>query len=284
MSPPLPGTEPFEHAGGLVGVLLCHGFTGSPQTLSSWADYPARHGFTVSLPRLPGHGTTWQDLARTELAGLVRRGGPGVRRAGEPVRADLRLRAVHGRLPRAAPGRSPRQRGARPGGGQPVAGPGHQAVPARSGAQARAASAARHRERHQEAGRARDRLRPVPVRAAATLPRLWDVTTRQLGDVTQPVLVYRSAVDHVVGPASMKVLLAGLPEDQVTVREMRRQLSRRDARERRGGDLRGQREVRAGSRRIGGPIPGFILPAADRGRLSWGAGFDTQRWGRAGLG
>jgi carboxylesterase len=26
-------------------------------------------------------------------------------------------------------------------------------------------------------------------------------------------------VDHVVGPASMKVLLGGLPKDQVTVRE-----------------------------------------------------------------
>jgi carboxylesterase len=59
----------------------------------------------------------------------------------------------------------------------------------------------------------------VPVRAAATLPRLWEATARQLGDVTQPVLVYRSAVDHVVGPASMKVLLAGLPRDRVTVRE-----------------------------------------------------------------
>ena len=54
----------------------------------------------------------------------------------------------------------------------------------------------------------------VPVRAAATLPRLWGTTTRQLADVTQPVLVFRSAVDHVVGQASMKVLLAGLRNDQ----------------------------------------------------------------------
>ena len=61
----LPGAEPFEHAGGPVGVLLCHGFTGSPQTLRSWAEYVAGQGFTVSLPRLPGHGTTWQDMART---------------------------------------------------------------------------------------------------------------------------------------------------------------------------------------------------------------------------
>jgi carboxylesterase len=59
----------------------------------------------------------------------------------------------------------------------------------------------------------------VPVRAAATLPRLWRATTARLGEVTQPVLVYRSAVDHVVGPASMQVLLAALPKDRVTVRE-----------------------------------------------------------------
>jgi esterase/lipase len=39
MSPVLPGAEPFDHPGGPVGVLLCHGFTGSPQTLRGWADY-----------------------------------------------------------------------------------------------------------------------------------------------------------------------------------------------------------------------------------------------------
>ena len=65
MPPVLPGAEPFDHAGGPVGVLLCHGFTGTPQTLRGWADYLAGQGLTVSLPRLPGHGTTRQDLART---------------------------------------------------------------------------------------------------------------------------------------------------------------------------------------------------------------------------
>src|ERR1700704_4983816 len=65
MAPVLPGAESFDHSGGPVGVLLCHGFTGSPQALRGWADYLAARGLTVSLPRLPGHGTTWQDLART---------------------------------------------------------------------------------------------------------------------------------------------------------------------------------------------------------------------------
>ena len=60
----------------------------------------------------------------------------------------------------------------------------------------------------------------VPVAAAASLPGLWGITTKHLNEVTQPVLVYRSAVDHVVGPASMRVLLAGVPEALVTVREL----------------------------------------------------------------
>jgi carboxylesterase len=59
----------------------------------------------------------------------------------------------------------------------------------------------------------------VPIRAAATLPKLWNETVKRLGAVTQPVLIYRSTIDHVVGPASMRVLQAGLPGSQVTVRE-----------------------------------------------------------------
>ena len=59
----------------------------------------------------------------------------------------------------------------------------------------------------------------VPVRAAATLPKLWTITAKHLGEVTQPVLAYHSTVDHVVGPASMRVLLDGIPKGQVTVRE-----------------------------------------------------------------
>ena len=63
--PVLPGAEAFHHDGDRTGVLLCHGFTGSPQSLRPWAEYLAGAGLTVSLPRLPGHGTTWQEMAMT---------------------------------------------------------------------------------------------------------------------------------------------------------------------------------------------------------------------------
>jgi len=59
----------------------------------------------------------------------------------------------------------------------------------------------------------------MPVRAIASLPRLWKITQRQLRVVTQPVLVYLSTVDHVVGPASMRILRAALTKDQLTIRE-----------------------------------------------------------------
>ena len=65
--PLLPGAEPFSHdAGpGAVGALVLHGFSGSPQSMRPWADELAAAGLSVELPRLPGHGTTWQDMTVT---------------------------------------------------------------------------------------------------------------------------------------------------------------------------------------------------------------------------
>lgn len=58
----MPGAEPFGFDGGTTGVLLVHGFSGSPQTLRLWGEYLAARGYTVLCPRLPGHGTRPADL------------------------------------------------------------------------------------------------------------------------------------------------------------------------------------------------------------------------------
>jgi carboxylesterase len=60
-SPPVP--DPFDYAGSQVGVLLIHGFTGSPAEMRPLGQYLAERGHTVVGPLLPGHGTTWQDLS-----------------------------------------------------------------------------------------------------------------------------------------------------------------------------------------------------------------------------
>ena len=48
-----------------VGVLLSHGFTGSPASMRPWGEFLGQHGYAVEVPRLPGHGTTWQEMNLT---------------------------------------------------------------------------------------------------------------------------------------------------------------------------------------------------------------------------
>ena len=60
---PLSLPAPPDRTGGrAIGVLLVHGFTGSPASMKPWARYLAEQGYAVEVPLLPGHGTTWQDL------------------------------------------------------------------------------------------------------------------------------------------------------------------------------------------------------------------------------
>ena len=112
----LPGAEPFSAAGGPHGVLVLHGFTGSPNSIRPLADALADAGYAVELPLLPGHGTTeedlaevgwdeWLDTAETALDDLSARGPHG---DGGPL---------DGRGARQCPGR--RRRPGRAGGDQP---------------------------------------------------------------------------------------------------------------------------------------------------------------------
>ncbi len=217
--PVMPGAEPFNHVGGPTGVLLCHGFTGSPQSLRPWAEYLADAGLSVWLPRLPGHGTTWQEMAHTRWEDWYAE----LDRAFDELRAHadeifvmglsmggcLALRLAELRGPAVS--------------GLVIVNPSVTAdtrlfvlapvlkfvLPSLKGI-----TSDIKKDHVSEVGYER-----IPVRAAATLPGLWRSTQAQLSDVTQPVLVYRSAVDHVVGPASLRVLREALPARQLEVRE-----------------------------------------------------------------
>jgi carboxylesterase len=61
----VPGCEPWSADGGPHGVLLLHGFTGSPDAMRGIAHACAAAGYAVDLPLLPGHGTSVEDLATT---------------------------------------------------------------------------------------------------------------------------------------------------------------------------------------------------------------------------
>jgi carboxylesterase len=218
--PVMPGAEAYARSEGPTGVLLCHGFTGSPQSLRPWAEYLADAGLSVSLPRLPGHGTTWQEMARTRAEDWYAE----VDRAFDELQAScdemfvmglsmggclaLRLAELRGNAVR----------------GLVVVNPSITAdtrlfllapvlkllVPSLKGI----ASDVR-KEGASEVGYDR-----VPVKAAATLPGLWRITQQHLKDLTQPILAFRSATDHVVGPASMKLLREAVPPDRLEVREL----------------------------------------------------------------
>lgn len=65
MDTPSSATAPFSFDGGPVGLLLSHGFTGSPASMTPWGRHAADHGLSVRVPCLPGHATTWQDMNTT---------------------------------------------------------------------------------------------------------------------------------------------------------------------------------------------------------------------------
>lgn len=68
----IPGAEPFSARGsgarGAVGVVIVHGFTANPIGTRPLGMRLAAEGFSVEVPRLPGHGTSVRDLARTRYA------------------------------------------------------------------------------------------------------------------------------------------------------------------------------------------------------------------------
>ena len=216
--PVMPGAEPFTHDGGSIGALLCHGFTGSPYALRPWAEYLAAEGMSVSLPRLPGHGTDWREMANTRwedwFAELARAFEELSQRAAEVFVMGLSLGACLGLRLAELHGDAVR--------GLVLVNPSLAAdsklfllapvmkhlVPSLKGI-------TDDIKKEGVTERGYDR---VPVRAAATLPRLWKLTRDNLGELTQPVLAYHSTEDHVVGPGSMQVLQDALPPGVLTVR------------------------------------------------------------------
>lgn len=56
------GAEAFTIQKGRTGCLLCHGFTGTPDEMREIGEFLAERNVSVIAPRLPGHGTTVEDM------------------------------------------------------------------------------------------------------------------------------------------------------------------------------------------------------------------------------
>ena len=212
----LPGAEPFNHDGSDVGVLLCHGFTGTPQSLRPWGEYLADRGYSVRIPLLPGHGTTWQEMNHTrwedwyacvdaafrELHATCER----VVVCGLSMGGALTLQLAQGHGPRIS--------------GLVLVNPAVKFDDPRT----RLLPVLKHvvgsmgaigndvkKEGVTELAYTRTPLKAVHSQLVA-----WQSVVRDLPDVTQPVLLLRSPQDHVVPASSSSLILSRISSLDVT--------------------------------------------------------------------
>ena len=57
----------LKHKEKTTGVLLIHGYMAAPEEMKAFAHYLHKKSFTVYVPRLKGHGTAPEDLAKTKF-------------------------------------------------------------------------------------------------------------------------------------------------------------------------------------------------------------------------
>jgi carboxylesterase len=190
-----------------LGVLLLHGFSGSPASMRPWAEYLAERGYAVEVPLLPGHGTRWQDLNQVAWTDWY----------DEAERALDRLRArteavVVGALSMGGSValRLAQQRGDDVAGlvlvnpfvsstrkellALPLL---KHAVPSLKGVVNDI-----KKPGQDEIGYPR-----LPLKGLAAVTQMWRVVVPELGSVTQPLLYFRSEVDHVIDASSSATVL-----------------------------------------------------------------------------
>jgi carboxylesterase len=201
-----------------VGVLLSHGFTGSPASMTPWGRYLADQGFAVAVPRLPGHGTAWQELNRTGWDDWY----------GELERAFEKLRA---NVDRVVVG------GLSMGGGLALDLAANQGRDVAGVVLVNAAVNTTRKDvlalpllKHLVGsfpGIANDIKKPgveehgytkTPLKAAHAMMTEWKRLRVDLPKVTQPILLFRSAVDHVVDPSSARIIASQVSSRDITER------------------------------------------------------------------
>lgn len=172
-----------------------------------WAEHLADRGLSVRVPRLPGHGTSWQEMNRTRWQDWyaavdrafreLRRQCPQVVVGGLSMGGGLALRLAeeHGRDVT----------------GLVLVNPLVQLADRKL----RAVPLIRHVMRStkaiggdiRKAGVEEYAYPRVPMHALNSMLALGRVVKEDLPKVTQPLLMFRSAVDHVIDPLSGRLIV-----------------------------------------------------------------------------
>jgi carboxylesterase len=193
-----------------IGVLVVHGFTGSPASMRPWAEDLAARGYAVEMPLLPGHGTRWQDLNKVTWSEWVETvDGAFDRLAAENDVVFAVGLSMGGSLSlRLAADRGDELAGIvlvnvavdtmrKDAALLPVL---QRFVPAFPGI----------RNDIKKPGMDEIAYPVMPLKAAYEMSRGWAELRRDLPRITIPVLYFRSAEDHVADLASSKALHASL--------------------------------------------------------------------------
>jgi carboxylesterase len=210
--------SPAGPDGRRVGVLLSHGFTGSPASMRPWGKALAEQGYGVAVPRLPGHGTTWQEMNRTTWAdwyGEIDRAFDKLRANSDAVVVGglsmggalaLRLAADRGReiagvvLVNPAVTLDNKQLLA-----VPLL---KWVLPAMPGIT----------DDIKKQGVTELGYGKTPLKALDSMLGGWKQLRAVLPQVTQPILTFRSAEDHVVDPSSGRAIAGAVSSRDVTER------------------------------------------------------------------
>jgi carboxylesterase len=207
--------RPELTGGKRIGVLLSHGFTGSPYSIKPWGRYLADKGYAVSVPRLPGHGTSWQQLNITTWAdwyGEVSRAFGTLRRENDAVVVGglsmggalaLQLAEQHDAeisgLVLVNPAVATKRKDVKL---LPVIKHLVSAFPAIANDIKRP-------------GQDEHGYPKTPLKAAHSMMKAWPGVIDGLGRITKPVLYLRSTEDHVVDELSEGIITRGLGSSDV---------------------------------------------------------------------
>lgn len=210
--------RPDQTGGRSIGVLVQHGFTGSPYSVRGWAEHLADSGYAVQAPLLPGHGTSWQELNRTGWDDWYAE----VRRAFDRLHADNDAVVVAGlSLGGALVLRLAADRPADVAGVLLVNPAVHttrkdvKALPVLKWVVPAFPAIANDIKKPGVDERGYPK---TPLKAAHSMMQGWRSLRADLPKVTAPLLYFRSTEDHVVDPSSSKIILSSVSSTDVEER------------------------------------------------------------------